>query len=707
MPEGAVRGSAPILHRPHKKVRKPVARRAIAMLHTFSVWTLNSLLVASVVHALLLAILLLIRPDELFKPPVATRLEPELASTMAPPAPITDKDKREQLDPAPDTETSIAEDRIIEDKAPGADDFEPPSDEKIFAPEPAVAPPAPGPTLDVPKRPRDASQGLGGGQPRRSTDEGLSGAGLFKNRRGESRKAAVREHGGDSGSENAVNLGLAWLASVQSSDGSWDPTGGQGTRFESGMSDNWGGDMRPPLSALCILPFLAAGHTPKEGDYCETVERALNYLLRNQQSSGCYAASHHSQQMYTHTVATLVMCEAYGLTGNDDYRRSAERAVRYLERTQNVKGGWTYQVAITGTRGSQRTDLSICGWGVMALKSARAVGISVSATSWNSLTKLYDEMSLETGETYYADEYPYAYRKGIGMAGVGLTARSILDAEKFAAKNTAARKLLGQHVPDWDNFLNQSNGSANPNFDTFYGWYNGTLGLFLSTDGAGPEWEKWNEGLKSSLLNHQELEVKQHRGSWDPVDSWIGPVAGRLYSTACSILCLEVYYRYANVRLTPLVDKSTAPPGGEAHPQTPAAPQTDTTDLAKPSNRAKALRAQVKEKGLGAVPAVVAALTDASESVRFTALSLAADLKSKETTQPVIDMFSRSENSGLRTSICWALGKIGDARAASSLIRWLGDSEKLVAEAAHSALVDLAAGKDYGINAAAWRAAFP
>ena len=107
------------------------------------------------------------------------------------------------------------------------------------------------------------------------------------------------------------------------------------------------------------------------------------------------------------------------------------------------------------------------------------------------------------------------------------------------------------------------------------------------------------------------------------------------------------------------------------------------------------------------MPAVVAALTDASESVRFTALSLAADLKSKETTQPVIDMFSRSENSGLRTSICWALGKIGDARAASSLIRWLGDSEKLVAEAAHSALVDLAAGKDYGINAAAWRAAFP
>lgn len=704
--QGDVRGCAPLAPKRARPLRLPLGKRAIAALHTVSVWTLQSLVIACAVHILLLLILLLIKPIDLFEPPKVNKVTPELASTMAPPAPIADTEKNEQLEQAKDQETTISPERFVEERAPGAEDFEEPTDTKIFAPEPEVARPMPAPNLDFPKRPRDTPQGLGGGQPRRSTNDGLSGAGLFKNRKGESRKAAVREHGGDSGSENAVNLGLAWLASVQSSDGSWDPTGGQGSRFESGINEAWGNEMRPPVSALCLLPFLAAGHTPKDGEFAETVEKALNYWLRQQQTSGCFAHAMTSQQMYTHTVATLAMCEAYGLTGEENYRRSAERAIRFLERTQNAKGGWTYTASVTATRGSQRSDLSISCWAAMALKSARAVGIGVSAQCWKDLASLFEKMSLDTGETYYADEYPYPWRKGIGMTGVGLVARSILDADKFASRNAAAKRLLCEHTPDWESFHKPSNGSAEPNFDTFYGWYNGTLGMFLSTDGTGPEWEKWNDALKQNLLAHQELEVKGHIGSWDPVDTWIGPVGGRLYSTASAVLCLEVYYRYANVRLSPLLDKVTAPPNGEASPGKPAPSQPDYSDLSKPSNRVKALRAQVKEKGLGAVPAVIAALTDEAESVRYAALSHCADLKSKDAVQPVLDMFGRAENANLRSSICWALGKMGDKRAASTLIRILSDPDKLVAEAAHGALVELAGGKDHGINAAAWRAAF-
>lgn len=705
---GDVRGQAPKARRRARAVKMPLGRRAIAALHTFSVWTLHSLVIASLVHLVFLAILLLIRPMDLFKPPQVAKVHAELVNSMAPPAPMTDTDKNEQLETATDRETTISPEMFVEDKAPGAEDFEEPPDSKLFAPEPEVARPMPAPSFDFPKRPRESSEGLGGGQPRRSTETGLSGAGLFKNRRGESRKSAVREHGGDSGSENAVNLGLAWLASVQSTDGSWDPTGGKGTRFESGINDSWGNEMRPPISSLCVLPFLAAGHTPKDGEYADTVEKALNYWMRSQQTSGCFASTGASQQMYTHTVATLMMCEAYGLTGNDDYRRSAERAVRFLERTQNAKGGWTYTAAITGTRASQRSDLSITCWAVMALKSARAVGIGVSAACWNAMVDLFDKMSLDTGETYYADEWPYAWRKGVGMTGVGLVARTILDADRFAAKNAAAKRLLLEQKPQWKNFLKPSNGSAEPNFETFYGWYNGTLGMFLATDGNGPDWEAWNSALKASLLANQELAAKRHIGSWDPVDSWIGPVGGRLYSTACAVLCLEVYYRYANVRLSPLVDKVTAPPTGSSSTpgETPKATATDSSDLSKPANRAKALRTEVKEKGLGAVPSVIAALRDEAESVRYAALSLCADLRSRDTVAPVTEMLARSENVNLRSSICWTLGKIGDKGAASTLIRLLGDADKLVAESARSALVELAGGRDYGTNVAAWRAHF-
>ena len=37
-----------------------------------------------------------------------------------------------------------------------------------------------------------------------------------------------------------------------------------------------------------------------------------------------------------------------------------------------------------------------------------------------------------------------------------------------------------------------------------------------------------------------------YKGSWDPIDPW-GPDGGRVYSTASSRMCLEVYYRYPRV----------------------------------------------------------------------------------------------------------------------------------------------------------------
>ncbi|HRJ78463.1 MAG TPA: HEAT repeat domain-containing protein, partial [Planctomycetota bacterium] len=123
-------------------------------------------------------------------------------------------------------------------------------------------------------------------------------------------------------------------------------------------------------------------------------------------------------------------------------------------------------------------------------------------------------------------------------------------------------------------------------------------------------------------------------------------------------------------------------------------------------NRARALRAEAKEKGLGAAAAIIHALRDDSSTVRFTALSLAADLKAREACQPILDMLGRQENADLKSSIAWALGKVGDKKAAGTLIGLLKDNDKVVAEAARAALSELAGGKDYGTNAAAWRAHF-
>jgi hypothetical protein len=75
--------------------------------------------------------------------------------------------------------------------------------------------------------------------------------------------------------------------------------------------------------------------------------------------------------------------------------------------------------------------------------------------------------------------------------------------------------------------------------DNVYYWYYGTLGMFQL---QGEHWKRWNKSLQESLL-HTQRGDGDARGSWDPDKVW-GAYGGRVYSTALSTLCLEVYYRF-------------------------------------------------------------------------------------------------------------------------------------------------------------------
>ena len=76
--------------------------------------------------------------------------------------------------------------------------------------------------------------------------------------------------------------------------------------------------------------------------------------------------------MYCHAMATLALCEAYALTGDDRLRRRAERAVAFVVRARARDGmAWRY------APGAPAGDTSILGWVVMGLKSAKEVGIPI------------------------------------------------------------------------------------------------------------------------------------------------------------------------------------------------------------------------------------------------------------------------------------------------------------------------------------------
>ena len=85
--------------------------------------------------------------------------------------------------------------------------------------------------------------------------------------------------------------------------------------------------------------------------------------------------------------------------------------------------------------------------------------------------------------------------------------------------------------------------------DNVYFWYYATLALFQLQD---ENWRVWNQAMKTRLLQTQEPAYSADAGSWTPDGMW-GGYGGRVYSTAMSCLCLEVYYRYL-----PLYQRSMA-----------------------------------------------------------------------------------------------------------------------------------------------------
>ena len=74
-------------------------------------------------------------------------------------------------------------------------------------------------------------------------------------------------------------------------------------------------------TALALLPFLGAGQTHTRGMYQVTVRAGLAWLLVQQERRSATCAAQASGRMYAHGIATIVLCEAYALTGDETLQR--------------------------------------------------------------------------------------------------------------------------------------------------------------------------------------------------------------------------------------------------------------------------------------------------------------------------------------------------------------------------------------------------
>ena len=327
---------------------------------------------------------------------------------------------------------------------------------------------------------------------------------LIKKHRGKPSLEVIKQLGGSDATEKAIIAAIEWLSKVQEKDGRWDTR-----KFQAETDYDVGGTA---LALLCYYGWGARHDRP--GKYQNNVKKALEWLLAQQREDGSLARR---GMMYSHAIAAIALCEAYGITKDDKIKSSALAAIEYTINSQHQeRGGWRYSPG-------QDSDTSVTGWQLMALHSARMAGLELPEKPFDLARRWLDF----AGGGEHGGLYGYQSSSDISraMVATGMFCRQLDMVPPSSPKMIESAELMKRY-PIRDN---------NP--DLYYIYY-GTLALYQH---QGPIWQQWNNNLKRILPDIQ-IKSGSLAGSWDLSRSNTKG-GGRIASTTLAILSLEVYYR--------------------------------------------------------------------------------------------------------------------------------------------------------------------
>ena len=356
--------------------------------------------------------------------------------------------------------------------------------------------------------------------------------------------------GGTRQSERAVTGALNWIARHQSLDGSWSLTAYQARCKDSScVGEAKVGGYEAAATALALLPFLASGQTHEsKGRSRQTVKAGISYLIKNQKPDGDLRMG---STMYAHGLASIVLCECYGMSNDKAVGRAAQRALNFIMEAQDpTGGGWRYEPRTPG-------DTSVTGWQIMALRSGQMAYLIVHPAVFEKAKAfLKSVVSKQYGAgrfTYMPDKSPLRDDGRVIDDGRAMTAVELLCQQYMHMPRTDPAMMEGTA------FLMQNQPDAGER-DLYY-WYYATQ---VMHNQPGPGWDAWNRKMRHTLIDTQCKEDNCAAGSWDPKlpkpDLW-GSYGGRLYMTSLAALTLEVYYSYL-----PLYKLDKEGGGGAAQP---------------------------------------------------------------------------------------------------------------------------------------------
>ena len=182
-----------------------------------------------------------------------------------------------------------------------------------------------------------------------------------------------------------------------------------------------------------------------------------------------------------------------------DTKAAAQRAIDYAtELHQQGEGsdrlGWRYHPKEAG-------DLSVTGWFVMAMKSAKIAGLHVDPAAFDGAMKFLASVEFKDGggDSGYGGVSHFGYRPGDEHAGSGyrLTAigslvRQYCGRTKEETQGSVDWFISKGGVPSW--------GANGESVDLYY-WYYGSDGLLPAE--RRNSWKQWNTAMVKTLVENQ------------------------------------------------------------------------------------------------------------------------------------------------------------------------------------------------------------
>ena len=164
-------------------------------------------------------------------------------------------------------------------------------------------------------------------------------------RSSKTRIRVFKNNGGQISTLKAIEKSLDWFKKNQNPDGSW------------------GKSAQDTLTAFVIKAFLANGILPSSPKMGQTLNKALDFLSKQEISA-------RNGRGYGHAIQTIAIAEAYGMTGDPELKKLLDASIKIIVDGQQNNGAFDYFLK----KESDRQDLSISSWIFQALKTAKEAG---------------------------------------------------------------------------------------------------------------------------------------------------------------------------------------------------------------------------------------------------------------------------------------------------------------------------------------------